>query len=51
MKSSGDRLTLIGAGLNGSLLAILLGQRGFAVDIYERRPDMRRGARRCGALH
>jgi len=33
---------LIGAGLNGPLLAILLVQRGFAVEIYERRPDMRR---------
>jgi len=28
--------------LNGPLLAILLMQRGFAVDVYERRPDMRR---------
>ena len=33
---------MIGAGLNGPLLAILLVQRGFAVEIYERRPDMRR---------
>ena len=32
---------MIGAGLNGPLLAILLMQRGFAVEIYERRPDMR----------
>jgi kynurenine 3-monooxygenase len=36
------KITLIGAGLNGPLLAILLRQRGFAVEIYERRPDMRR---------
>ena len=35
-------IKLIGAGLNGPLLAILLAQRGFAVEIYERRPDMRR---------
>lgn len=42
MKRSPDKITLIGAGLNGPLLAILLRQRGFAVDIYERRPDMRR---------
>jgi kynurenine 3-monooxygenase len=34
--------TLIGAGLNGPLLAILLMQRGYAVEIYEWRPDMRR---------
>ena len=42
MKRSPDKITLIGAGLNGPLLAILLRQRGFAVEIYERRPDMRR---------
>jgi kynurenine 3-monooxygenase len=42
MKSSPNKITLIGAGLNGPLLAILLMQRGFAVEIYERRPDMRR---------
>ena len=42
MKSAAEKLTLIGAGLNGPLLAILLTQRGFAVEIYERRPDMRR---------
>jgi kynurenine 3-monooxygenase len=42
MKSTAGKVTLIGAGLNGPLLAILLMQRGFAVDVYERRPDMRR---------
>src|SRR6202451_2410876 len=42
MKATPDKITLIGAGLNGPLLAILLMQRGFAVEIYERRPDMRR---------
>jgi len=42
MKSTPDRITLIGAGLNGPLLAVLLAQRGFTVEIYERRPDMRR---------
>jgi kynurenine 3-monooxygenase len=42
MKPAPDKITLIGAGLNGPLLAILLAQRGFAVEIYERRPDMRR---------
>jgi kynurenine 3-monooxygenase len=41
MKAAPDKITLIGAGLNGPLLAILLMQRGFAVEIYERRPDMR----------
>ncbi len=41
MKPSPDKITLIGAGLNGPLLAILLRQRGFDVEVYERRPDMR----------
>src|SRR5215467_15247783 len=35
-------ITLIGAGLNGPLLALELVKRGFKVEIYERRPDMRR---------
>src|SRR5260370_24808483 len=35
-------VTLIGAGLNGPLLATSLVKRGFRVEIYERRPDMRR---------
>ena len=35
-------ITLIGAGLNGPLLALGLKQRGFGVELYERRPDMRR---------
>jgi kynurenine 3-monooxygenase len=42
MKPALGKITLIGAGLNGPLLAVLLVQRGFAVEIYERRPDMRR---------
>ena len=42
MNRKSETITLIGAGLNGCLLAILLAQRGFRVEIYERRPDMRR---------
>lgn len=42
MKSATEKVTLIGAGLNGPLLAILLRQRGFPVEMYERRADMRR---------
>jgi kynurenine 3-monooxygenase len=34
-------ITLIGSGLTGPLLGISLAQRGFAVRLYERRPDMR----------
>jgi kynurenine 3-monooxygenase len=37
-----ETITLIGAGLNGPLLAMGLVQRGSHVEIYERRPDMRR---------
>jgi len=42
MNSSTQKITIVGAGLNGPLLAILLRQRGFGVEIYERRPDMRK---------
>jgi kynurenine 3-monooxygenase len=42
MPSAPEKIALIGAGLNGPLLAILLAQRGFSVEMYERRPDMRR---------
>lgn len=34
-------ITLIGGGLVGALLAQQLAQRGFAVDVYEKRPDPR----------
>jgi kynurenine 3-monooxygenase len=37
-----ETISLIGAGLNGPLLALALVRRGFRVEIYERRPDMRR---------
>jgi len=42
MKTNPETITLIGAGLNGPLLAVGLIQRGFRVEMYERRPDMRR---------
>lgn len=42
MSRTPETITLIGAGLNGPLLAIGLVQRGFRVEIYERRADMRR---------
>jgi kynurenine 3-monooxygenase len=41
MNAAGRKLTLIGSGLTGPLLAISLVQRGFAVEVFERRPDMR----------
>lgn len=42
MTRKAENISLIGAGLNGPLLALGLVKRGFNVDIYERRPDMRR---------
>jgi kynurenine 3-monooxygenase len=38
-----ETITLVGAGLVGSLLATLLAQRGFSVEVFERRPDPRKG--------
>ena len=40
-RSMTTHATIIGAGLVGSLLATLLAQRGFAVEVFERRPDPR----------
>jgi len=42
MTRKAETISLIGAGLNGPLLALGLVKRGFSVKIYERRPDMRR---------
>jgi kynurenine 3-monooxygenase len=42
MNHKTETITLIGAGLNGPLLGLELVKRGFKVEIYERRPDMRR---------
>jgi kynurenine 3-monooxygenase len=41
MQNSSHTITLVGAGLTGPLLAISLAQRGFPVQIFERRADMR----------
>lgn len=40
--ASNRNIVIVGAGLAGSLLAIYLAKKGFKVDVYERRPDMRR---------
>ena len=37
-----NTITIIGAGLVGALLATLLAQRGFTVEVFERRPDPRK---------
>lgn len=41
MSRSSPNITLVGGGLVGALLATLLAQRGFAVEVFERRPDPR----------
>lgn len=35
-------ITIVGAGLVGSLLACYLGKRGYRVNVYEKRPDLRK---------
>jgi len=43
VKSSGnEKITVIGGGLSGPVMAMYLAKKGIRVDIYERRPDMRK---------
>lgn len=44
----GKDITIIGAGLVGSLLSIYLSKRGYKVSIYERRGDMRKETMSAG---
>src|SRR5579885_13383 len=37
-----EPVAVVGAGLVGSLLSIFLARRGFDVELFERRPDLRR---------
>ncbi len=37
-----EKVTIIGGGLSGSLLSIYMAKRGFEVNLFERRPDMRK---------
>ncbi len=37
-----QKVIIVGAGLTGSLLSIYLARHGFKVEVYERRPDMRK---------
>lgn len=41
MTAQGKHITIIGAGLAGALLGTLLAQRGWQVDVYEKRGDPR----------
>lgn len=43
-----ERLTIVGAGLAGPLLATYLSRRGFPCDLYEQRPDIRTNAMVAG---
>lgn len=40
--TANKQIVIAGAGLVGSLLAIMLSKRGYKVSVYERRPDMRK---------
>src|SRR4051794_5221929 len=48
MASTPESVVIIGAGPVGALLALTLARRGFDVDVYERRPDMRTETVRAG---
>jgi len=42
------KVTVVGAGLVGSLLSIYLAKRGYSVNVFERRPDMRKSETTAG---
>jgi kynurenine 3-monooxygenase len=42
MKNNQQNILIIGAGLCGSLLALRMGQRGYNVNVYEMREDLRK---------
>ncbi|MFL5765235.1 MAG: FAD-dependent oxidoreductase [Bacteroidia bacterium] len=42
------KVTLVGAGLVGSLLSIYLAKRGYKIELFERRPDMRKATISAG---
>jgi kynurenine 3-monooxygenase len=41
LKINEERICVVGAGLVGTLLSLYLAKRGYRVDLYEKRPDMR----------
>ncbi len=41
-KATPTTVTLVGGGLVGSLLALMLAKKGYQVDVFESRPDMRK---------
>lgn len=44
----GKNVTIVGAGLVGSLLSIYLAKKGYKINIYERRADMRKTSMMAG---
>ena len=36
------KITIVGGGLSGPVMAMYLSEKGYRVDIYEHRPDMRK---------
>jgi len=41
MEAPKEKVVLVGAGLAGSLMSLYLARRGYEVEVYEKRPDMR----------
>ena len=46
--SSVNKIAIVGAGLVGSLAAILLARRGYEIQVFERRPDLRSSSLKGG---
>jgi len=47
-QTDSNKIVIVGAGLAGSLMSIHLAKKGFEVEVYEKRPDMRVGKIRAG---
>ncbi|MDZ4667433.1 MAG: NAD(P)/FAD-dependent oxidoreductase [bacterium] len=43
-----EKINIIGGGLSGTLMAIYLAKRGFEINLFERRPDMRNNRMAAG---
>ena len=47
-----NNVIIVGAGLAGCLMAIFLARRGYSVELYERRPDLRdESSERCRSIN
>ena len=42
------KIAVVGAGLAGSLQAILMAKKGYEVSVFERRPDLRKAKLSAG---